>query len=193
MAEHDIGRAVSGAGLRASPAAWDKAGADAGQQADQVVGDLYEANALALVRMAKLLLRDQPSAEDAVQDAFLGLYRALPRLADQGDLLPYVRAAVINGCRTVLRARGRARLLPVLHEPDASSAEASALAVAERQAVLDAVAALPRRSREVLVLRYYTGLADAEIARTLGVSRGTVSSTASRAVAAVARTLKEES
>src|SRR5215470_8968447 len=50
MAEHDIARAVSGAGLRASPTAWDKAGADAGQQADQVVGDLYKANALALVR-----------------------------------------------------------------------------------------------------------------------------------------------
>jgi RNA polymerase sigma-70 factor (sigma-E family) len=192
MAGHDIARAASGAGLRASAAAWGESGAGAGQQADQVVGDLYEANALALVRMARLLLRDQASAEDAVQDAFLGLYRALPRLADQGDLLPYVRAAVINRCRTVLRARGRARLR-VLHEPDASSAEASALAGAERQAVLDAVAALPRRSREVLVLRYYTGLADAEIARTLGVSRGTVSSTASRAVAAVARALREES
>src|SRR5215470_11200855 len=107
MAEHDIARADSGAGQRASPTGWDKAGADAGQQADQLVGDLYEANALALVRMAKLLLRDQPSAEDAVQDAFLGLYRVLPRLADQGDLLPYVRAGDQQVPDRAARAAGR--------------------------------------------------------------------------------------
>ena len=52
MAERDIARAVSGAGLRASPVA-DGAGAQAGQQADQVVGDLYEANGLGLIRVAK--------------------------------------------------------------------------------------------------------------------------------------------
>jgi RNA polymerase sigma factor (sigma-70 family) len=57
--------------------------------------------------------------------------------------------------------------------------------------VLAAMARLPRRAREVLVLRYYLGLPDEEIATTLGVSRSTVSSTASRGLAALAWELKE--
>jgi RNA polymerase sigma factor (sigma-70 family) len=62
---------------------------------------------------------------------------------------------------------------------------------ADRQTVLRAVSRLPRRAREVLVLRYYLDLTDADIAATLGISRGTVSSTASRAISALARDLKE--
>ena len=62
----------------------------------------------------------------------------------------------------------------------------------EHRAVLAAVSRLPRRTREVLALRYYLNLADQEIAAALGVSRGTVSSTASRGLATLARDLKEE-
>ena len=165
----------------------------ADQQAGDLVSDLYRAHALSLVRMAKLLLRDQPSAEDVVQDAFLGLYRALPGLRDRDHVLPYLRAAVINRSRSVLRSRRRALLRPVQHEPPASSAESAAMAGEDRRAVLAAVARLPRRMREVLVLRYYLGLPDQEIAAALGISRGTVSSTASRGLAVVARELGEES
>jgi RNA polymerase sigma-70 factor (sigma-E family) len=162
-----------------------------GPQADELVSGLYRAHALTLVRMARLLLRDQPSAEDVVQDAFLGLYRALPRLRDHDDVLPYLRAAVINGSRSVLRSRRRALLRRVQHEPPASSAESAAMLGEDRRAVLAAVARLPRRTREVLVLRYYLGLSDQEIAAALRVSRGTVSSTASRGLAALARDLRE--
>jgi len=162
-----------------------------GPQAGELVARLYQAHALTLVRMARLLLRDQPSAEDVVQDAFLGLYRALPRLSDPEDILPYLRAAVINRSRSVLRSRQRALLRRVQHEPPASSAESAALIDEDRQAVLAAVTRLPRRAREVLVLRYYLDLSDQEIAAALGVSRGTVSSTASRGLAALARDLKE--
>jgi RNA polymerase sigma-70 factor (sigma-E family) len=163
----------------------------AGHQADDLVSDLYQAQALALIRVAKLLLRDQASAEDVVQDAFLGLYQALPRLTDHDQILPYLRAAVINGSRSVLRAQRRALLRKVHHEPPASSAESAAMIGEDRQAVLAAVTRLPRRAREVLVLRYYLDLSDQEIAAALGVSRGTVSSTASRGLAALARDLKE--
>jgi RNA polymerase sigma-70 factor (sigma-E family) len=162
-----------------------------GPQADELVSRLYQAHALDLVRMARLLLRDQPSAEDVVQDAFLGLYRALPRLCDPEDVLPYLRAAVINRSRSVLRSRQRALLRRVQHEPPASSAESAAMLGEDRRAVLAAVDRLPRRAREVLVLRYYLGLSDQEIAAALNVSRGTVSSTASRGLAALARDLKE--
>ena len=162
------------------------------RQASELVHDLYRDHAGSLVRMAKLLLRDQASAEDVVQDAFLGLHRAMPRLTDRDQLLPYLRAAVINGCRSVLRGRQRALRRRVQHEPSASSAEYEALASDDRRVVLAAVGWLPRRSREVLVLRYYLGLPDHEIAAALRVSRGTVSSTASRAVAALGRELKKE-
>jgi RNA polymerase sigma factor (sigma-70 family) len=60
---------------------------------------------------------------------------------------------------------------------------------AEHQAVVDALSALPPRQREVLVLRYYGGLSEAEIADATGISRGTVKSTASRALDAVAKVM----
>jgi RNA polymerase sigma factor (sigma-70 family) len=91
-----------------------------------------------------------------------------------------------------MRSRGRARLLRVPHDPPVWSAEAAAIADEDRRAVLAAVARLPRRQREVLALRYYLDLPENEIAASLRISRGTVSSTASRALAALARELREE-
>lgn len=155
---------------------------------EQLVDELYRGHALRLTRMALLLVGDQASAEDVVQDAFLGLFRGLDRLNDPNRAVAYLRVSVLNGCRSVLRGRQRARLrraatddLPVW------SAEAAALAGEDRREVLQAVSQLPRRQREVLVLRYFLGLSDSEIAVDLGVSRGTVASTASRALAALAR------
>lgn len=169
----------------------DPAADSAGQPSDLVAG-LFRAHAVALVRVATLLLGDQQSAEDVVQDAFFGLYRGLPGLRDRSKALPYLRASVINGSRSVLRARKRAFLRKVQHEPPVWSAESAAMAGEDRKALLAAVARLPRRAREVLALRYYLDLADREIAAALGISRATVSSTASRALAKLARELKEE-
>jgi RNA polymerase sigma-70 factor (sigma-E family) len=158
----------------------------------RLVASLHAAHALTLVRFAKLLLRDQQSAEDVVQDSFLALYRALPNLRDPDQVLPYLRTAVLNRARSVLRSRRRALLRPVRHDLPQWSAEEAVLVREDQRAAITAVAALPRRSREVLVLRYYLDLSDEEIAATLGVSRSTVSSTASRALAALARSLEEE-
>jgi RNA polymerase sigma-70 factor (sigma-E family) len=184
--------AFRGAQGPSRPTASGPAAVSAEVQADEFVSGLYKAHALALARVAKLLLGDQPSAEDVVQDAFLSLYQALPRLKDHDQILPYLRAAVVNRSRSVLRARRRAVLRRVQHEPPMSSAEFAAMVSEDRRVVLAAVARLPRRAREVLVLRYYLDLADQEIAAALGVSRGTVSSTASGALAAIARELSEE-
>jgi RNA polymerase sigma-70 factor (sigma-E family) len=174
--------------------AWEPAAVlSAARSPDEQISELYEAHALGLVRMARLLLRDQQAAEDVVQDAFLSLHRVLPRLRDRGQVLPYLRACVANGCRSAMRRRLRATRRPVLHEPEADSAESAAILSEQRREVLDAVARLPRRSREVLVLRYFLDLPTAEIAATLGVSEGTVRSTASRALAVLTLELKERS
>jgi RNA polymerase sigma-70 factor (sigma-E family) len=157
-----------------------------------LISDLYRAHAIGLVRTALLLVGDRATAEDVVQDAFWALHRSHDRLRDPGKALPYLRVCVVNGCRSELRARRRARLVPVQHEVPARSAESAAVAGEERQAVLHAVAGLPGRQREVLVLRYYAGLADQEIADVLRVSRSTVSATASRALAVLARELRGE-
>jgi RNA polymerase sigma-70 factor (sigma-E family) len=157
-----------------------------------LVADLYQAHGLALVRTALMLVGDKPTAEDVVQDAFIGLYRAMPRLSGTDKALAYLRASVVNGCRSVHRARSRALARPVQHTPAAWSAESAAMAREESRLAMRAVSRLPRRAREVLALRYYLGLSDAEIAAALGISRGSVSSTASRALAVLARELKGE-
>jgi RNA polymerase sigma factor (sigma-70 family) len=112
-------------------------------------------------------------------------------------VLPYVRAAVLNGSRSVLRRRSLAHRVGVLQRvsaivPPLPSAESEAILSEDRRRVLAALAGLSRRRREVLVLRYYLGLSEAEIAAVLGVSAGTVKSTAARGLAALARELGEE-
>ena len=153
--------------------------------------ELYRAHALGLIRLALVLVGDRESAQDVVQDAFVGLYRAWPRLRDPAKAPGYLRTAVINGARSVLRARNRSRLLRLHYDPPVWSAEAAVMVREERRAVLAAVARLSRRQREVLALRYYAGLSHAEIAETLSITTGTVASTQSHAMAALARELGE--
>ena len=158
------------------------------------VTELYARHALGLVRLAVLLVGDRASAEDVVQDAFLGLYRRWDRLPDTSAPLAYVRVSVLNGCRTALRRRSRARQASnFIHPPaEAESAEALALLSEEQRAVAGALRRLPERQREAQVLRYYLDLSEAEIAAAMGISRGTVKSATSRALAAVGRTVRGE-
>lgn len=156
-----------------------------------VLTALFREHHLSLVRMAMLIVGDQQTAEDVVQDAFTGMHRRMQGLADQENVLPYARAAVLNGCRSVLRRRRRP-FTPQPPEP-VWSAEAAVLLGEDRREVLLALRTLPRRQREVLVLRYYLDLNEAQIAEVMGISRGTVKSTASRALAAMARRLGEPS
>lgn len=160
------------------------------------VAALYQAHALGLTRLALLLTGDRASAEDVVQESFLGLYRGWARLSDPAKAAGYLRTSVVNGCRSVHRRRragwplrGAADDVDAAPDVPVWSAEAAVIAGEREREILSAVARLPRRQREVLALRYYGGLRDSEIASVLGVSRGTVSSTASRALAALAQDL----
>jgi RNA polymerase sigma-70 factor (sigma-E family) len=165
--------------------------------ASQTVGALFREHHGELVRLALLMVGDLPTAEDVVQDVYASLHTRWSRSAAPDEVLPYVRAAVLNGCRSVLRRRGIARRAGVLHgtsvSTETASAENEVILSEDRRQVLAALARLPRRRREVLVLRYYLCLSEAEIAAVLGISPGTVKSTAARALAALARDLGETS
>jgi RNA polymerase sigma-70 factor (sigma-E family) len=167
-------------------------GADDAGDADATVGvtALYQAHAVGLIRLAIVMLGDRGAAEDVVQDAFLGLYRHWSRLTDPGNALGYARSAVLNGCRNVLRRRGRPRRQDTAVVAS-ESAEAAVLVGEEHRQVLAAIRALPDRQREALVLRFYLDMSEEEIARAMGISRGTVKSATSRAIAALGRRLKE--
>ncbi len=149
---------------------------------------LYQAHALALTRLAHVMLGDKPSAEDVVQEAFCGLYRNWARLADPAAALPYLRTSVLNGCRSVIRRR-KLRASKALYEPAAASAESVALTGEEHRSVLAALRQLPARQREVLILRFYLHAADEEIAHVMGISPSTVRSTSHRGIAALGRML----
>jgi len=157
------------------------------------LADLYRDHRMRLVRLAVLLVDEPATAEDVVQEAFTGLHRHWSGLRDEAAAVGYLRTAVVNGSRSVLRRRRTAREYVAPHQVNARSAESLAMLSAEHQAVVDALGTLPPRQREVLVLRYYGGLSEAEIAEAAGITRGTVKSTASRALDTVARVMAERS
>ncbi|HWC82790.1 MAG TPA: SigE family RNA polymerase sigma factor [Pseudonocardiaceae bacterium] len=153
--------------------------------APMTLEDLYRTQRMRLVRLALLLVDEPATAEDVVQEAFTGLHRHWGNLRDAAAAIGYLRTAVVNGSRSVLRRRKTAREYTPPHAPNARSAESLAMLTAEHQGVVRALSQLPPRQREVLVLRYYGNLTEAEIADAAGISKGTVKSTASRALEAL--------
>jgi RNA polymerase sigma-70 factor (sigma-E family) len=133
----------------------------------------YQDRWLHMVRLATLLLGDVASAEDAVQDAFVNVYRKRRRLADQVSGTGYLRVAVINSCRSRQRRQKVAALaLERLHwTTDPTDDSTTRQPDAD---ILDALRALPRRQREVIVLRYWSDLSESDSARILSISVGAV-------------------
>jgi RNA polymerase sigma-70 factor (sigma-E family) len=162
--------------------------------ADEALEQLYAAHWRGLVRLSVLLVRDQGVAEEVTQDAFVAVHARWSRLRDPDKALAYLRQAVVNRSRSALRHRAVVqrhtdrRTTPLVE----AGADQAALAGDRRAAVLDAMRELPQRQREVLALRYYLDLSEAEIADTLGISRGAVKSHASRGAAALRLLLQEE-
>jgi RNA polymerase sigma-70 factor (sigma-E family) len=148
------------------------------------LAQLYATQRLPLVRLATLLVDDVQSAEDVVQDAFVALHRKAGDLRDPDAGLAYLRTSVLNLSRSVIRRRQVARKHLKVAEPEGTAgADHDVLVRDEHRQALAAVRTLPPRQREVLVLRYWSGLSEREIAETLGISPGSVKSAASRAMA----------
>jgi RNA polymerase sigma factor (sigma-70 family) len=160
-----------GARVADEPGRWD---------ADEAVTQLYASHYTALVRLAALLVRHSGEAEEIVQDSFVAMHDKWRRLRE-----PENRA----------RSAHRHHLVVAKHTPtqldDESSAESHVMATQTRAIVLDALHQLPTRQREVLVLRYYSELTEAEISDALDISRGAVKSHAHRGMTALRTTLEE--
>ena len=160
--------------------------------ADLAVIELYTLQYKALVRLAAMLVRDTSTAEEVVQDAFIAMHDGWHRLKDAEKALAYLRQAVVNRSRSVLRHRLVVEKNAPKPAPDMPSAEHGAMALLERSAVIAALRDLPERQREALVLRYYADLSEAQIAAAMRISRGAVKSHTARAMAALRATLEQD-
>ena len=139
----------------------------------------YRDDRLALVRVAYLITGNHHVAEEVVQDAFLATVRSWSRVREPKS---YLRASVVNGARSWLRRRklerGNAR-----DRPEASLSSPDELS--------DVLGRLNPRQRAAVVLRYYAGLPDAEIAAALGCRTATVRTTIHRALGALRKEIQK--
>ena len=173
-----------------APISWTRDDSWVRDDAAVTVANLYAAHRLRLVRLAVLLVDDQDTAEDVVQDVFARAYRVWGGLQEPEKALAYLQRSVVNASRSVLRRRRTARSYVAPHDPPGTGVDSLVILAEEHREVLDALHKLPRRQREVLVLRYWSGLSEGQIADAMGVSAGTVKSTASRALQALERMLE---
>jgi RNA polymerase sigma factor (sigma-70 family) len=137
---------------------------------DQRFTDFYRREYDSSVRLAWLLTGSRTAAEDVVQDAMTGVYRAFRRLDEP---TAYLRRAVVNRARSRHRDERRRQMLQDRAAPAIDVADAELLGL---------IARLPYRQRVVIVARYWGGWSEREIAAALGCRPGTVKSLASRAL-----------
>ena len=151
------------------------------------VSALFQARYPELVRLADLLGADDP--EDIAQEAFARLIQRQRALRDQDAALAYVRSTVCN----LVRNRQRHLRVVRLRTPgghDEASSEHVVMLREDRRELLAALAALPLRRREAIVLRYWLDLSEREMAATMRVSAGTVKSLVSRGLDALGQALE---
>ncbi|MFG2548185.1 SigE family RNA polymerase sigma factor [Streptomyces sp. NPDC048594] len=156
---------------------------------DTAVAALFATHHAGLLRLA-VLLGAGADAEDLVAEAFYQLQRRWHKVKDKDAAIGYLRGVILNLARMRLRhLRVVRRHAQTTMESTEESAEQHALLRDEHRHVVDALRTLPARQHQVLVLRYWLDLSEAEIARTMGISPGSVKSHASRGMAKLSRIL----
>lgn len=136
------------------------------RRAEALKGKLY--------RTAALMLGSASAAVDAVDEAVYQGFRGCGKLREAAFFDTWLTRILINTCNTELRRRKRE--LAVAELPETAQEEFDALPLKE------AVRRLPKELREVVILRYFTGLTLEETAKALGIPRGTVSTRQKKAL-----------
>jgi RNA polymerase sigma-70 factor (sigma-E family) len=199
---HDALRAWLAVAVPVPPLAWPSGEVTAGGlpltgvpatlDVDRFVADMFRAEGVSLVRLARLFVDDRNAAEDLVQEAFIRLARSARRIEDPARAPAYLRSIVLN----LARDHNRRGLVSLRHRSPIIDVQAGVddeLAVRDDQRqVLDALRDLPARQRACLVLRYYDELGIDDIAVTLGVSRNSVKTHLQRGLSALEVRLTSE-
>ncbi|HEY5662135.1 MAG TPA: sigma-70 family RNA polymerase sigma factor [Gaiellaceae bacterium] len=139
-------------------------------------------------RTAYVIARNAADAEEAAQDGFVKAWRALGRFRDGSPFRPWLLRIVANEASNRRRSAGRRASLALraaAEEPSggaAPSPEAALLTSEQRATLLAAVEELPEDQRDVVALRYFLDLSEAEVAETLAIPQGTVKSRTARAL-----------
>lgn len=150
---------------------------------DDALADLVACSGDRLLRVGYQLTHDRAAAQDLVQDALLRVYGSVRRHGRAPeDWYAYLRRAVVNEYVRTRRLRSSTEILTDI-VPERAVAERPEDQLADRAQLWAALGTLSPRQRAVLVLRYYEGLADNEIAVLLGCRQGSVRSLASRGLA----------
>ena len=134
--------------------------------------DFYFMRYRPMVRLAHAMVDTPESAEEIVQDAFVKIYERRDRITDP---VSYLRAAVVNGCRSELRKREVRRRVGLKVRPQPPPVE--------RDYLIDALEQLSPKRRTALVLRFYEQLSEKQTAEAMGVRPGSVKSLVSRGLA----------
>jgi RNA polymerase sigma-70 factor (sigma-E family) len=150
--------------------------------------EAFEAHYVSLLRLGTALVGHRDVAEDLVQEAFVKAGPKLERL-NSGETGPYLRKVVVN----LSRDRFRRLAVEIRHlrkearnEPDRSHS------IEDRQMLWRSILRLPIRQRACVVLRFYEGMSEAEVAEVLECAVGTVKSQASRAITKLRKELGDE-
>jgi RNA polymerase sigma factor (sigma-70 family) len=156
---------------------------------------LLERHRLVALRVGYTIAGDE--AEDAVQEAMVKAFRHLDRFDPGYAFRPWFLAIVANEARNRRRSSGRQdavtlRLRARVTDAWEHSAEDGAMARDQHERLIAAVASLPDRDREIVALRYFAGLTEAETSSALGCPAGTVKSRLSRAIDRLRAILREE-
>lgn len=158
---------------------------------DEAVETLFARHWPDAYRAAYLVARDRAAAEDIAQEAFLAAIRALPRFDRRRPLRPWLHRIVVNRAIDWSRARALRGEVGIDGVPERAAGTRAAGGVLDDD-VVGALAALSADQRAVIVLRYVLDFTPGEIARALGLPRGTVNSRLRRGLDALGGLLDEE-
>lgn len=152
---------------------------------------LVETHQKKLLNLCYMLLRDRAQAEDAVQEAFLKAYRALPSFRGECSVKSWLTRIAVNVCRDMQRSSWFTRLNRAV-TPDDLPECAATQDDAEALCLSDAILRLGAKDREVVLLYFYQNLTMPEIATALSLSASTVSRRLKSACSKLRRALGEE-
>ena len=153
---------------------------DEAAEFDSFFVDVYRELQLSMVRLACALTGSETVAQDLVHDVFIRAHAHWDRIEHPNA---YLRTAVVNACRSASRKAKRERSADALFVVEDVELEADEM--------FDALSSLPYRQRAALVLQYYEGLSQAEIAEILGCREGPVASLVHRGLTQLRRVIDQ--